>query len=532
MIKNKLFLITFLVFFLVFTSSVNADWNIMNCQDLDIQGETYILQANITTSGTCFVIEVDNITLDLNGYTITGDGTGRGVLIEEGNDFFTIKNGEISNFNKGIEGASCNNGIIQDNKIINNINGAIMIFTMYGTSDNHNIVRNIIENNGLGIDLTESNNNIIINNKLTNNLLDGIDLSNSNNNTLNKNRIENNGWEGIDLNDGDDNIIRYNNIDGNGQDGIDLNDANNNIIADNKINNNDIDGINLDESLNNTIKNNNIENNEHNGIDLREAHNTIINSNDINNNGYGGLPSLDYSGIELDKTEDNIIKNNYIRNNNLSGIYLLNNATNNLIYNNILNNNQNVGHWSVSPWGSNYWNIDLQTGPNIIHGLYLGGNYWAKPDGIGFSQICEDLDYNGICDDSYIIDDFNIDYLPLTLIEHPLNVTIINPIEGSTITSNSTMLEVTTNENAVCEYALARFMQYNGTSGWAEPFIPQNMSVTGRIYHQQLITGLYNTINNATQSAWYTINVDCTDYIGNSGEDSVIFYVNIIEDEI
>jgi hypothetical protein len=42
------------------------------------------------------------------------------------------------------------------------------------------------------------------------------------------------------------------------------------------------------------------------------------------------------------------------------------------------------------------------------------GNYWGKTDGTGFSDICSDLDQNGICDDKYILWANGIDYLPIS----------------------------------------------------------------------------------------------------------------------
>ena len=60
------------------------------------------------------------------------------------------------------------------------------------------------------------------------------------------------------------------------------------------------------------------------------------------------------------------------------------------------------------------WNITRQSGSNIINGLYLGGNFWAKPGGNGYSQKCIDSEPDGICDLPYELNSNNIDYLPLT----------------------------------------------------------------------------------------------------------------------
>jgi len=60
-------------------------------------------------------------------------------------------------------------------------------------------------------------------------------------------------------------------------------------------------------------------------------------------------------------------------------------------------------------------NTTKTAGTSIVGGSYLGGNFWAHPNGTGFSQIGEDLDGDGICDLPYVIDENNIDYLPLCL---------------------------------------------------------------------------------------------------------------------
>ena len=61
----------------------------------------------------------------------------------------------------------------------------------------------------------------------------------------------------------------------------------------------------------------------------------------------------------------------------------------------------------------NNWNTTKTPGINIIGGPNLGGNFWAYPNGTGFSQTCTDADKDRICDTQYTLDSNNIDYLPL-----------------------------------------------------------------------------------------------------------------------
>jgi len=89
--------------------------------------------------------------------------------------------------------------------------------------------------------------------------------------------------------------------------------------------------------------------------------------------------------------------------------FYLEGGSNNYIYNNLINSSTYV---CGSP-GLNYWNTTLTQGTNIVGGPYIGGNYWGKPDGTGYSDTCVDANHDGICDNPYALDSNNIDYLPL-----------------------------------------------------------------------------------------------------------------------
>ncbi|MGB9927244.1 MAG: PGF-pre-PGF domain-containing protein [Methanosarcina sp.] len=82
-------------------------------------------------------------------------------------------------------------------------------------------------------------------------------------------------------------------------------------------------------------------------------------------------------------------------------------------YNNYFNNMVNVRFGEYTDTDAVAWNTELTSGTNIIGGSHIGGNYWAKPDGTGFSQTAVDLNGDGIADSAYVIAENNIDYLPL-----------------------------------------------------------------------------------------------------------------------
>jgi beta propeller repeat protein/parallel beta-helix repeat protein len=177
--------------------------------------------------------------------------------------------------------------------------------------------------------------------------------------------------------------------------------------------------------LNNTISKNNI------GILVGGSAidgavaNSILNNTISNNN----------IGISLeDDSTGNLVANNRVELNKQYGVYIkqVNNEApfdgTNRFYNNIFNNTINffndtgnyTGNYFISKatnisGGKN--NVSLNTsktsGTNIAGGSYLGGNYWAKPDGTGFSQTCNDWNKDGIGDSIYTVSAYDIDYLPL-----------------------------------------------------------------------------------------------------------------------
>ncbi|MDY9926804.1 NosD domain-containing protein [Methanosarcina sp.] len=109
------------------------------------------------------------------------------------------------------------------------------------------------------------------------------------------------------------------------------------------------------------------------------------------------------------------------------------------IYNNYFNNTVNV---RFGAGRENTWNNSLASGTNIAGGPYIGGNFWAKPDGTGFSQICVDLDGNGIGDLPYNIYENEFDYLPLVSQSSPQNSVISTANFTASVTNGPAPLVV------------------------------------------------------------------------------------------
>ncbi|MEN6443670.1 MAG: DUF3821 domain-containing protein [Methanoregula sp.] len=144
-------------------------------------------------------------------------------------------------------------------------------------------------------------------------------------------------------------------------------------------------------------------NNNNNGFRFyTSTSNTLVNSS-FDNNGVG---------ISVESGSDtNILAGNTISGNSGSGISL-DTSGSNTIYNNYFYNAANVLFTGTTL--SNIWNTTPGTGPNIIGGARIGGNYWASPGGTGFSQITPDLNADGFSDSAYSLATGNADNLPLT----------------------------------------------------------------------------------------------------------------------
>jgi parallel beta-helix repeat protein len=150
---------------------------------------------------------------------------------------------------------------------------------------------------------------------------------------------------------------------------------------------------------------NTIENGSSEGIDVYDGANLTIYDNIITNFSAGIYCNNDDPATLFSAYNNTITdcgkgiwvadcnKPNRVYNNTLTGndygIYL-ESATNNTIYNNYFSNT------ATNAWddGTNTWNTTNSTGPNIVGGLYIGGNYWSdytgndtSGDGFGNTEL-------------------------------------------------------------------------------------------------------------------------------------------------
>jgi parallel beta-helix repeat protein len=210
------------------------------------------LDSNVGPCATGLVIGADNVTLDLNGFTLSGTpaaGDGPGVLVS-GRTGVTVRNGTVTGFDAGvaIEGGSGNTVtgmFLTGNRGTGNYGEGVLLSNSTGNTVSYNR----ITNNGPygGISMLVANNNLIEHNQIVGNNMSttntsGIRLENvgrtaSNGNTVRDNFVQGSGLDGIQLFAGaSDNQIQRNTVLQNNRDGITaFAGSSRNVIEDNQV---------------------------------------------------------------------------------------------------------------------------------------------------------------------------------------------------------------------------------------------------------------------------------------------------------
>jgi parallel beta-helix repeat protein len=413
---------------------------------------------------------------------IDGGGTGKVVSI-------TADNVTISGFTIRNSGSSSTEPP----------DAGIVLYSSYNT------IRDCIitQNNWKGIFFYHgSSYNTIENCDVSNNAVSGIDLHDwdyqTHNKIINCNVYSNGrygieGWITTDYTE----VIGcnvYNNTDGGIHDGWSRWTIINNTVYSN------YHGITIDNSDYSIVENNTVYSNLFDGIHLSGGayYNTIAGNNVSSNSRFG--IELEYWSLANLYPKGNTIKNNIVENTGVYGIHFFELGGGNTIYNNLFNNTANFNF--TGTLYTNAWNTTKTLGKNIVGGPSLGGNFWANPNGTGFSETCDDGDSDGICDSYYNLASGNIDYLPLAKDTTPPTITITSP-------QNETYYYTTTIPLNLSVSEPASWIGYS-LDGKANVTIAENTTLSGLSKGQHFVAVYANDTagNMGSAMVWFTISFD------------------------
>ena len=163
----------------------------------------YTIKSNLKSSGNGIVINADNVTIDLKGYTISGSGTAvyYGFFMD-GRSNVEIRNGTVRNFDNGIyeKSASGNAHRIVNIRVFASPDNNIYL------SGSNNLIEGCTSSFSGGVGISAGNGSLLINNIANNNGQSGIEAGSGS--TIKNNTAYNNLWWGIYLGG-------YNLVDGN-----------------------------------------------------------------------------------------------------------------------------------------------------------------------------------------------------------------------------------------------------------------------------------------------------------------------------
>lgn len=292
------------------------------CETISTSGSYYLTQNLSITGATCITVIANDVTIDLNGFALTGNNTAStfGVYINNVSNV-EVSNGTIRQFDSGIEADYISPNTTSSNRVIN-VRAESNTTTGIQLESVNNMIRNCISSNNLGWGIADSGGSTITGNITYSNSYDGIHAYNgstitgnasykngqngivtSTASTITGNTTYNNNWNGIYVVGNGSavigNTVSYNNQSNSpGYGGIFVYDANGNTIKGNTLAYNSMDNITLRNSAHNAIEEN-LLTYSGNGISFEVSGNFYANnraSNNTTNYNLNGTTQIDGGG--------------------------------------------------------------------------------------------------------------------------------------------------------------------------------------------------------------------------------------------
>jgi len=136
---------------------------------------SYYLTGNLTSSGNGITVNADNVVIDLNGFTITGNNTNDGIYMN-GRSNIEVKNGTVKGFDTGINEHST--ATLQIGHRMTNVRAVFNVHDGMSFANNENIIKNCtVSRNGRYGVYSTGDANRVTNTVVIENALDGISMS-------------------------------------------------------------------------------------------------------------------------------------------------------------------------------------------------------------------------------------------------------------------------------------------------------------------------------------------------------------------
>lgn len=233
------------------------------------------MDKDLTVDGSCFIIGAKDVTLDCNGFSISGKGKPNSTAVYTEYEGTIIKNCFINGFEIGVRFRGANSGSLLDSTLTNNLGGVLLESLSKATISGNHILNTTEVSIFLGgvKDSTIEGNFLDFGNKY------GIQLVSSDGNTLRENSVYRNRY-GLQLSGSGKNKIIGNNVSFN-LGGIKTTRSSNNLFEANYVTDNTQVGLHiLESSQNNIIRSNTVLRNEY-GTNIRDSPSTTLDRNII-----------------------------------------------------------------------------------------------------------------------------------------------------------------------------------------------------------------------------------------------------------
>ncbi len=228
-----------------------------------ITADTTLTADVVNCAGNGLTVDADNITLDLNGHTVSGDGVPAGHddihfdygILVEGHHGVTVMNGSVDRFDRGVLFDASRGGVVTAMHVYDNSNRGIMFDN---ASDNARVLRNTPTDNGAsGIAVVSSQGALVTGNQSARNYGGaGVKLEVAGGATVTRNRLIDNVF-GVQVVDGShDNRIDHNTVTG-GEVGVIMEFSLRNVMTHNHISRSGA-GFSLESSDDNLLTNNQV----------------------------------------------------------------------------------------------------------------------------------------------------------------------------------------------------------------------------------------------------------------------------------